>query len=254
MTQSQQIVIGDVHGHYEALIKLLEALALGDDDEVYFVGDLIDRGPESARVVDFVIKQGYHCLLGNHEQMMLDAVGGGHISPQLLQAWLHSGGYPTLESYNHQIPEDHLKWMQRLPLYFDLGDYWIVHAGVDPSLPIVEQGEDQFCWIREGFHQHPEPYFSDKQIITGHTITFTFPNIEPGKIVSGPGWIDIDTGAYHPRSGWLTALELNQQEVIQVHTNSERTRRLPLDKAMVTIDPDSLNKRRRSPKKTGWFS
>ncbi len=84
MADPKRIVIGDVHGHYDALIKLLAAIAPDKQDGVYFVGDLIDRGPDSARVVDFVMKHSYHCLLGNHEQMMLEAVGSGDILPQYL--------------------------------------------------------------------------------------------------------------------------------------------------------------------------
>ncbi|MEL6131189.1 MAG: serine/threonine protein phosphatase, partial [Cyanobacteria bacterium J06628_4] len=65
------------------------------------------------------------------------------------------------------------------------------------------------------FHSHTKPYFSDKLIITGHTITFTLPGIDPGEIAKGPGWLDIDTGAYHPKSGWLTALDVDNAMVYQ---------------------------------------
>ncbi|MEB3160857.1 MAG: metallophosphoesterase family protein [Synechocystis sp.] len=251
MSTPRRFVIGDVHGHFDALSQLFEAIAPSSQDGVYFVGDLIDRGPDSAKVVEFVIKNKYHCLLGNHEQMMLDAIGGGAVSPQLLQAWLYSGGHPTLASYDHQIPQEHVDWMQRLPLYLDLGDVWLVHAGLDPRLSIAEQGEDQFCWIRDEFHRHPFPYFADKLIITGHTITFTFPNVEPGKLVAGAGWLDIDTGAYHPKSCWLTALELNTQEVFQVHTMSHVIRHLPLAEALVVLNAESLHRKRS--KKKSWF-
>lgn len=251
MSTPRRFVIGDVHGHFDALLHLFEAIAPTSQDGVYFVGDLIDRGPDSAKVVDFVIRNNYHSLLGNHEQMMLDAIGGGNISPQLLQAWLYSGGQPTLASYDHQIPQEHVNWMQRLPLYLDLGDVWLVHAGVDPRLPLAEQGEDQFCWIRDEFHCHPFPYFEDKLIITGHTITFTFPNVEPGKLVAGAGWLDIDTGAYHPKSFWLTAVELNAQEVFQIHIMSHRIRRLPLVDAVTMLTADSLKRKRG--KKKNWL-
>ncbi|NEP44268.1 MAG: serine/threonine protein phosphatase, partial [Okeania sp. SIO2H7] len=72
--QRRRIIIGDVHGHYDGMIALLEAIAPGKKDEVYFLGDLIDRGPKSAQVVDFVRKSPYKCLLGNHEHMMLNAM------------------------------------------------------------------------------------------------------------------------------------------------------------------------------------
>src|ERR671932_2062390 len=91
----RRIVIGDVHGHYDTLMSLLDAIAPTRDDMVYFLGDLIDRGPQSAQVVDFVMKSPYLCLLGNHEQMLLDILGDGEIYGPALQAWLYSGGGST---------------------------------------------------------------------------------------------------------------------------------------------------------------
>src|ERR687885_2191717 len=95
----RRIVIGDVHGHYDTLMTLLEAIAPTGDDMVYFLGDLIDRGPQSAQVVDFVKQSPYQCLLGNHEQMLLDILGDGEIYSPALQAWLYSGGYATVKKY-----------------------------------------------------------------------------------------------------------------------------------------------------------
>ncbi len=71
--------------------------------------------------------------------------------------------------------------------------------------------------------------------------------------MSGPGWLDIDTGAYHPKSGWLTAIELNTKEVFQVNTIQDKLRRLPLHKAVVEIPPGQVGHGRRKRKK-GWFS
>jgi serine/threonine protein phosphatase 1 len=251
----RRIVIGDVHGHYDTLLKLFEAFSPGQEDAIYFIGDLIDRGPNSAEVVDFVMKNKYHCLLGNHEQMLLDAIGcgEGNVEPQLLQSWLYSGGHPTLVSYNHQIPQEHVNWMKTLPVYLDLGDIWLVHAGLDPQLPLEQQSAEQFCWIRDRFHSHPVPYFVDKLIITGHTITFTFPGVEPGKLACGAGWLDIDTGAYHPKSGWLTALDITNRWVYQVHANTHRVRTLPLNEAVAFMEPKNLVTRRGKSKRKGWL-
>ncbi len=248
---SRRIVIGDVHGHYDTLLRLFDAIAPNERDGVYFIGDLIDRGPNSSQVVDFVIKNKYHCLLGNHEQMLLDAVGRGGVSQQLLQSWLYTGGLATLESYHHHIPQEHIDWMQGLPLYLDLGDVWLVHAGVDPKLPLAEQTAEQCCWIRDEFHQIYRPYFADKLIIIGHTITFTFPGIQPGKLACGPGWLDIDTGAYHPKSGWLTGFDVTNRLVYQVQTSSKSVRKIPLDDAVTFVDPAMVAGKR--PKKRGLF-
>ncbi len=236
--KSRRIIIGDVHGHYDGLMTLLEAIAPDADDEVYFLGDLIDRGPKSSQVVNFVKESRYHCLLGNHEQMLLKIIGSGDLSKPTVQAWLYSGGQATVASYQKgTIPQDHLDWMQSLPVYLDLGDIWLVHAGVDPSIPLAEQTTEQLCWVRDEFHSIEKPYFPDKLIITGHTITFTLPGVAPGKLAQGVGWLNIDTGAYHPRSGWLTGLDITNNQVYQVNVFKHSVRTLPLQEAVNKVDP-----------------
>ncbi len=243
----RRIVIGDVHGHFAGLMALLEAIAPNPNDQVYFLGDLIDRGPQSAQVVEFVKQSSYISLLGNHEQLLLSAFPNGKAYPPALQAWLYSGGQETAASYGKlEIPRDHLEWIETLPLYLDLGDVWLVHAGVDPGLPIKAQTANDFCWIRSKFHSMIQPYFSDKVIITGHTITFTLPGVEPGQIAQGVGWLDIDTGAYHPKSGWLTALDISKKIVYQTNVYQKVLRTLPLSEATAPVNPNQV-KERRSP-------
>ncbi|KZL48162.1 serine/threonine protein phosphatase [Nodularia spumigena CENA596] len=244
-TSQRRIVIGDVHGHYEGLMKLMEAIAPGSDDQVYFLGDLIDRGPKSAQVIDFVKNNNYACLLGNHEQMLLSILTGSQTSSSAMQAWLYGGGQATIASYEDaHIPDEHLDWLKTLPLYIDLGDIWLTHAGVDPELSLAEQTADQFCWIRDEFHSIEQPYFCDKLIIIGHTITFTFPGVTPGKLAQGQGWLDIDTGAYHPRSGWLTALDATNNLIYQVNMFNNCVRTLPLAEGVVMVEPSKIAARR----------
>ncbi len=241
----RRIVIGDVHGHYDTLITLLEEIAPTGDDKIYFLGDLIDRGPKSAQVVEFVKQSGYQCLLGNHEQMLLDILGDGEIYGPALQAWLYSGGHSTVNSYGEDgVRQDHIEWMRTLPTYLDLGDIWLVHAGVHPRMSLEEQSSEQFCWIREEFHTINKPYFPDKLIITGHTITFTMPGVLPGKLAQGRGWLDIDTGAYHPKSGWLTALDIDNSLVYQANSARRRVRTLPLTEAVTRVEPSQIFPRR----------
>lgn len=236
MTQ-RRIVIGDVHGYYDSLMTLLDAIAPNSEDQVYLLGDLIDRGSQSRQVVEFVKNSSYQCLRGNHEQMLLDILLGNDIYPPALEAWMYSGGKNTLESYGSKgITGEHISWMQQLPDYLDLGDLWLVHAGVHPTIPLQSQGISQFCWIRNEFHSHPRPYFADKLIITGHTITFTLPGIAPGQIAQGPGWLDIDTGAYHPRSGWLTGLDTTNWIVYQVNTGTKLTRKSSLSGIVAPVN------------------
>ncbi len=244
MTNHRRIIIGDVHGHYDTLLALMESMAPNANDQIYFLGDLIDRGPKSAQVVDFVIKNQYKCLLGNHEEMLLDVVGSGETSVELYQGWLYSGGNATVASYDSKIPEEHLDWMKSLPLYLDLGDIWLVHAGISPQIPLSQQTAEQFCWIREEFHRLPQPYFPDKLIITGHTITFTLPGVQPGQIAKGNGWLDIETGAYHHISGWLTALDVTSNKVYQANTHDGRLRTMPLKRALAPVDLSQIRSRR----------
>jgi serine/threonine protein phosphatase 1 len=230
-------IFGDVHGQFEALMLLVAKIKPQPDDQLFFLGDLIDRGDQSAQVVSWVKDNGYPCLRGNHEQMCLEA--HAHVdSHNLWRGWLHNGGSNTLESYGtDQLPADHLAWMRSLPLYLDLGDAWLVHAGLDPRLDIEEQSATEFCWIREEFHSSTEPYFDDKLIITGHTITFVFPGVPAGHLALGKGWVDIDTGAYHPRSGWLTALNLDEALVYQANVYTGQTRLCPFKELAVPVEP-----------------
>lgn len=236
---NRRIVIGDVHGHYDGLMLLMDAIAPQSGDDIYFLGDLIDRGPKSAQVVEFVKSNGYACVMGNHEQMLLEAFPDGQVFSPALQAWLHSGGRATMASYeNVESLLEHLEWIRTFPTHLDLGDLWLVHAGVHPHIPIEQQTAQQFCWIRDDFHSIPKPFFEDKLIITGHTITFTFSGVMPGDVVSGSGWLDIDTGAYHMRSGWLTAFDTTYQKVYQVNVQRQVTRVLPLTEVLVQLQPE----------------
>lgn len=241
MTSGRQIFIGDVHGHYDGLMQLLDAIAVDPGDRIYFVGDLIDRGPKSAQVVEFVRESGHPCVMGNHEQLLLEAFPDNKVSQYALQAWLQSGGQATIASFDTpEVLLDNLSWFRSLPTYLDLGDVWLVHAGVHPKLPIHDQTTQEFCWIRDEFHSVSEPYFTDKLIITGHTITFTLPNVAPGELAQGKGWLDIDTGAYHPKSGWLTGLDYTNQQVYQVNVFEKESRIRPLEEATVQIDPSQV--------------
>ncbi|MEO3704421.1 metallophosphoesterase family protein [Trichormus azollae] len=247
----RRIIIGDVHGYYQGLMNLFDKIAPSSADQVYFLGDLIDRGPQSAQVVDFVKQNNYSCLLGNHEQMLLSVFSNRSYSNQAVQAWLYSGGQATITSYQAaQIPQEHIDWFLTLPTFIDLGDYWLTHAGVNPRKSVSEQTAEELCWIREEFHSMEEPYFANKLIIVGHTITFTLPGVIPGQLALGQGWLDIDTGAYHPRSGWLTGLDITNNLVYQVNVFNNSVRTLPLEKAITKIQSIKVKVSRRHKQRT----
>ncbi|HEY9816402.1 MAG TPA: metallophosphoesterase [Candidatus Obscuribacterales bacterium] len=246
MSSGRRIFIGDVHGHYDGLMALFDAIAPASDDQIYFLGDLIDRGPKSCDVVEFVKQQNYTCIMGNHEHLLLEALIEEGVHPPALQAWLYSGGQSTVSSYksvDHLL--EHRNWIRTLPTHLDLGDIWLAHAGIHPGLPVAEQTTQELCWIRERFHSMTQPYFEDKLIIIGHTITFTLPGVNPGELAQGQGWLDIDTGAYHPKSGWLTGVDVDHHQVYQVNVFDQSTRTLPLHKAVTQIDPSKVLERRR---------
>jgi serine/threonine protein phosphatase 1 len=232
-----RFAIGDVHGHYDALMQLVQLMGLSSGDRLYFLGDLIDRGPQSAAVVDWVMAQGHTCLRGNHEEMCLLA-HSRQIDSSAWHTWLVNGGTNTLESYGPGgMPAAHLDWLRQLPLYLDLGDVFLVHAGVHPDLELQDQTAAHFCWIREEFHASDRPFFANKIIITGHTVTFAFPQVHPGQIAVGTGWIGIETGAYHPRSGWLTALNLDSAIVYQVNGLTGIERKIHLSELAAPVQP-----------------
>ncbi|MGB3788174.1 MAG: metallophosphoesterase [Phormidesmis sp.] len=242
---SRRIFVGDVHGHYDGLMRLLALVSLSPSDTLHFVGDLIDRGPRSAKVVEFV-RQGNHlCVLGNHEHLLLNAFPDEDPNIGAFQGWLQSGGQPTLTSYpNTEALLEHVQWLKTLPLCLDLGDVFLVHAGLNPHKSLENQDQIDFCWIRDVFHAHPNPIFQEKTIVTGHTITFTLSGVAPGQVVRGPGWLDIDTGAYHPKSGWLSAVDLDNDRLYQINTYTQAERIQSLESEVFDIDPANVRPRK----------
>jgi|SanBayMetagenome_1026888.scaffolds.fasta_scaffold30536_2 serine/threonine protein phosphatase 1 len=212
----RRIVIGDVHGYFITLCRLLDLVNPTNDDEIYFVGDLIDRGKGSPEVVELVrTTSNFHSVQGNHEWMMIEA------GKKKKEYYCNR----TRDQYCYKHPElwdIHLAFMQQLPLYIDLGDYFICHAGLDPAKTFEQQEPDDFRRIRQPFHSINTPYFDDKQVVIGHTITSTFSKVKPGNVASGRGWWDIDTSAY--ATGWLTGLDLDNQVVYQVNAKSNKWR------------------------------
>ena len=242
----RRIFFGDIHGHYNGLIRLVAMIAPTAKDSLHFVGDLIDRGPKSAQVVEFVRRGNHTCVLGNHEHLLLNAFPENDPHLSAFHGWLHSGGQPTLTSYpSTEALMSHVEWLKTLPLYVDLGDILLVHAGLDPNKSFDQQTQLDFCWIRDAFHRHRDRAFKDKCVITGHTITFTLPGVKPGQIARGPGWLDIDTGGYHPKSGWLTALDIDHGLVYQVNTITQEKRMVALEDIVVDIEPTAVKPRKK---------
>ena len=240
-----RIIIGDVHGHFDGLMHLL-TLASGKDDQLYFLGDLIDRGPQNKQVIDFVRDGRHPCLLGNHEAMLLGALLNDNKSAM---NWYHNGGLQTLQSFGGfkqglDVLTGYMPWLQSLPLYFDLGDLLLVHAGLLPGVPLEEHTAEECCWIRDDFLYSQEPSFLGKKtIVVGHTITFLLNAAEGGKVpvgnlAQGPNWYNLDTGAFHSKSGWLTALNWDTQTVYQVNVLNDENRVRSLEDSVTKVKLD----------------
>ena len=132
------IVIGDLAGQYDALIRLVAKLP--PDQDIILVGDLVDRGPKSREVIEWAMKTpNVRALRGNHEDMLLDFVRDSGRYDQGL--YFQNGGgatltsygflnYPTPEEAQAKIPAEHLRWLRRLPLYIEEGIYFISHAPI----------------------------------------------------------------------------------------------------------------------------
>lgn len=168
------IVVGDIHGCYNELKKLMENLISEEiynpeTDRLIFLGDYIDRGDNPRKVVKYVrdLQEKYSdviCLMGNHEDMMIQYYSGN-----LDSGWTWNGNQPTLKSYEGYDKDfvNDLAWMRKLPLYFEDDNFIYVHAGIDKSKSMKKQDRDTLLWIRENFIYNVHEY--KKTVIFGHT-------------------------------------------------------------------------------------
>lgn len=233
--------VGDIHGRSDLLAELLaEFEQRADADQrsggppiVVFLGDYVDRGPDSAGVIDMLLQRrasGVECrfLRGNHEQAMLKFLD----DPVANKVWLALGGAETLMSYGVQppalrpspeqdligaaqllrakMPQAHYQFLLDLERYLIFGDYAFVHAGVDPSKPMEQQTDDALYWSRKAF-------LADRRrgayrIVHGHT-----PADEP---YADARRVAVDTGAY--ATGRLTAARF-EGETVSFLTVSRRS-------------------------------
>ncbi|MCA6117924.1 serine/threonine protein phosphatase [Bradyrhizobium sp. WSM 1738] len=222
--------VGDVHGRSDLLERLLAAIDADCKQRpvprpiTVFVGDYIDRGPDSRNVLDLLLRwQRSHeaiFLRGNHEIFLPRFI----TDPRSLDEWRQYGGLETLLSYGLRpsinpdrdeqtklatelaevLPREHLDFLQSLDLTFSCGDFLFVHAGVRPNIPIHEQTEDDLLWIRDDFLNCEQPF--ERFVVHGHT-----PVNEPDLRLNR---INIDTGAY--ATGRLTCIVIENTAIIQL--------------------------------------
>lgn len=199
---ARTIAIGDIHGCDVALDVLLRELSPTSEDTVVVLGDVVDRGPETRVCIDRLIQLQRECrlvmLLGNHEEMFLDALAGGEWS----RAWPGYGGREMLDSYGggfDDIPDEHLQFIKSGRDCYETESEIFSHAALNPALPPDLQDAHHLRWNRlRGFEQ---PHISGRRIICGHTAQSS------GRPLVFDGWICLDTCVYG-RRGALSAIEL----------------------------------------------
>lgn len=225
--------IGDVHGQLDLLRTLLDRLVRHWESapqtfetiKIVLLGDIIDRGPESAAclklVHELVTKCGVKLLLGNHEDLLLKSIGGNSVAQEI---WLANGGGAFLESFEIAPPrlgEDCFDFAERLengvpshlvdmlkaaPLSMTSGDYYFVHAGVKPGISLSRQNEQDLLFIRDTFTQSDR--WHGAVIVHGHSIV---EDVEFHK-----NRIAVDTGAYV--TGRLSCVCLEGRRRLVLHT------------------------------------
>lgn len=213
--------IGDIHGRDDLLAQLLDKIMQDDaarhiaDQQLIFLGDLIDRGLESAAVVERAMATATalpntRLLMGNHEEVFLKALKGDE---KAMRFFCRIGGRETIlsygmseQTYNHLdyaeliaetnriVPETHRRFLESFENMVVVGDYAFVHAGIRPEVPLEEQKPSDLRWIRDQFLDFTAPHA--RIIVHGHSIS---PSIE-----ERPNRIGLDTGAY--TSGRLSAM------------------------------------------------
>jgi serine/threonine protein phosphatase 1 len=220
--------VGDIHGRSDLLAEALDRI----DEDIHrrpvphtvevFLGDYIDRGPDSKGVIDQLavrmVRRHAICLRGNHEQLLEEFLH----DPEAIRHWAQLGAMQTLASYGimltarsntitpmslqqlflDQFPRTHELFLQCLRDSFSCGDFLFVHAGIRPSIPLQQQDPDDLRWIREEFLQSTADY--GKIVVHGHT-PVDHPEFHGNRI-------NIDTGAW--RSGVLTTIAIEAADVI----------------------------------------
>jgi serine/threonine protein phosphatase 1 len=205
----RRFAIGDIHGCAKALRSLIEVIDPQPDDEIVFLGDYVDRGPDSRNAIDQIIalreRTQVVTLRGNHELMLMGAVMGGRDD----SFWLANGGNATLASYGGslaKIPSDHLVFFHELIPYYEIDDTIFVHASYDPEVEMFDQSETMTYWTHLP-KPLPARHKSGKRVIVGHT-----PQPE-GKVLDAGHLACIDTYCFG--YGYLTAYQIGGKSVIQ---------------------------------------
>ena len=214
------IAFGDIHGHAERLRKILAEINPTPEDTFVFLGDFVDRGPDSKGVIQEVINLAEHTnvysILGNHEEMILAALQGGKDEHKF---WCKFGGIEALASYGVEkakdLPYEHLKFIAECHDYLESENHIFVHASCIPHLPLKHNTGEILRWMK--LDDSPVPHFTGKTVICGHTAQ--------KHILNFNHLICIDTGCGIWPGGRLTALEVNTGDFWQFGGNAKNVKK-----------------------------
>ena len=215
-------VVADIHGRADLLLKLLERLrdhAPGERRRAVFLGDYVDRGPDSALVVRTLrtlqesFPQAVTCLAGNHEDMLLRAREGG---ARDVRQWMRNGGDAVLASYGvarvDDLPRQDVAWLAGLPTLHEDAQRYYVHAGLRPGLPPLAATREDRLWIRDAFLDGDHDF--GKHVVHGHTPREGGPevlahrtNLDTGAVFTGRLVAGVFTEAQAPAVAFLEARE-----------------------------------------------
>lgn len=218
----KKFAISDIHGCAKTFEALLHKIEFNQHDELYLLGDYVDRGPDSKAVIDHILhlqQTGYtvKCLRGNHEENLLRSL----TNAEQEALWLDkNGGRHTLQSFGisaiKRLPAHYLDFFRQLEYYFLVDNYILVHGGLNFDIPDPFQDKESLLWIRDWYKDINYDWLKNRIIIHGHTpmpqehILLLRENIN---IISV---LDIDNGCVFQREGLhqLCAFELNSQTLI----------------------------------------
>jgi serine/threonine protein phosphatase 1 len=229
---AKQWVIPDLHGCSKTLIALIEEqIKPSRQDTLFFLGDYIDRGPDSKGVIDFIIslkrnKYTIRTLKGNHEDFLLRTFDNESVRKNFLgityqnrlqKEWFNYGGRETLKSFNvsdvHDIPGEYIQWFKDLEYFIMLDKYILVHAGLNFDHDDPFSDKIAMLWIKD-FKVDPEKS-GNRKVIHGH-VPVSLDFIDLHKSTNHFGFVDLDNGIYMPNKagfGNLVALELTSMEL-----------------------------------------
>ena len=209
--------IGDIHGCFNPLKELIEnKIQLQKNDKLIFLGDYIDRGPNSKEVVDYIIElieNDYDVvtLLGNHESMLVDAF----YNKTSVSKWIQNGGYETLKSFEinslKNLDSKYLDFFNNLKSYFEQDEYLFVHARFNDKLE--NPFSDNYSMLWKSREKYFNSLLKDRTIIHGHSPVSL--NITLKQITNNSKVINIDGGCVYssPHLGKLIAFEVNTRSI-----------------------------------------